>query len=59
MKLLPVSVVEEDAVMPALIADTRGSSGAVHIELPGDVRVSFEGGVDPATVRAVIQSLRG
>jgi hypothetical protein len=29
------------------------SSGAIHIELPGEVRISFEGSVDPTTVRVV------
>jgi transposase len=59
MKLLPVSLVEEDeAEKPALIADSSPSPGSIHIELPGEVRISFEGRVDPATVRAVLQSLR-
>jgi transposase len=59
MKLLPVSVAdnkelpqpEPDQVVPA-------SSGAIHIELPGEVRISVEGSVDPAVVRAVLKSLR-
>ncbi len=60
MKLLPVSVVEEDeAVKPAPLADSPVGSGAIHIELPGEVRISLEGSVDPAMVRAVLQSLRG
>ena len=60
MKLLPVSLVEEDeAVKPALIADTPVSVGAIHIELSGEVRISLEGKVDPAIVRLVLQSLRG
>ncbi len=59
MKLLPVSVVEEDeAVKPAPLADIPVGSGAIHIELPGEVRISLEGRVDPATVRVVLQSLR-
>jgi hypothetical protein len=33
------------------------SSGAIHIELPGEVRISVEGSVDPAVVRAVLKSL--
>ncbi len=32
--------------------------GAIHIELPGEVRISLEGSVDPAVVRAVLRSLR-
>jgi transposase len=59
MKLLPVSVVEDDeAAKPAQIAHSAVSAGAIHIELPGEVRVSFEGSVDPAMVRAVLASLR-
>jgi transposase len=59
MKLLPVSVVEDDAAAkPAQIAHRPVSAGAVHIELPGEVRVSFEGPVDPTMVRAVLASLR-
>ncbi len=60
MKLLPVSVVEEDeAVKPAPLADSPVGSSAIHIELPGEVRISLEGSVDPAMVRAVLPSLRG
>jgi transposase len=60
MQLLPVSIVEEDeAVKPTPIADVPASVGAIHIELPGEVRISVEGRVDPAMVRAVLQGLRG
>jgi transposase len=60
MKLLPVRVVGDgEAVRPARIADTSVSAGAIHVELPGEVRISFEGNVDPAMVRAVLASLRG
>jgi transposase len=59
MKLLPVSLAEDEAMKPALIADSPVGSGAIHIELPGEVRISFEGKVDPAIVRLVLQSLRG
>jgi transposase len=59
MKLLPVSVVEDDeAPKPAQIAHGPVSAGAIHIELPGEVRISFEGPVDPAMVGAVLASLR-
>jgi transposase len=59
VKLLPVSVVEEqeapkaepEEVVPELC-------GAIHIELPGEVRISLEGSVDLAVVRAVLKSLR-
>ncbi len=60
MKLLPVSLVEEaEAVKTALAVDTPSGPGAIHVELPGEVRISIEGRVDPATVRAVLESLRG
>jgi transposase len=60
MKLLPVRVVDDDeAVRPAPIADTSVIAGAIHVELPGEVRISFEGNVDPTMVRAVLASLRG
>jgi transposase len=59
MKLLPVSVVEDEVVLKAepeaVVQDYRG---AIHIELPGEVRISLEGDVDPAIVRAVLKSLR-
>jgi hypothetical protein len=32
--------------------------GAIHIELPGEVRISLEGSVDPVVVRLVLMSLR-
>ena len=59
MKLLPVSVVEDQAVPlaePGEVVPER--CGAIHIELPGEVRISLEGRVDPALVRAVLKSLR-
>jgi transposase len=59
IKLLPISVVEEaEAVKPIPVTDSAASAGAIHVELPGEVRISFEGKVDPATVRAVLDSLR-
>jgi transposase len=60
MKLLPVSVAEDgEAAKPVQIPASPVSAGAIHIELPGDIRVSFEGPVAPAMVRAVLASLRG
>jgi len=63
MKLLPVSVTE-DAV-PAKpdqaevsVAPTVAATGAIHIELRKGIRISLEGAVDPALVRAVLKSLR-
>ena len=59
MQLLPVSV--GDDAEPAKLEATEVSSsslGAIHIELPGEVRISLEGTVDPAVVRVVLTSLR-
>jgi transposase len=60
MKLLPVSVVEDhEAAKRTRTADSPVGAGTIHIELPGEVRIRFEGRVDPAMVRAVLGSLRG
>ena len=59
IKLLPVSVTEETEFRkpePSQVEPAR--CGAIHIELPGKVRVSLEGNVDPGVVRAVLKSLR-
>jgi transposase len=59
MKLLPASVVEDqEAPKTEPEAVVRERCGAIHVELPGDVRISLEGDVDPAVVRAVLKSLR-
>jgi transposase len=59
MKLLPVSVVEdEEPLRPELPEAAPSNSGAIHIELPGEIRLSLEGPLDPDLVRAVLQSLR-
>ena len=59
MKLLPVSVSGDgEAAKPEPVPLAPPSSGAIHIELPGEVRISLEGSVDPAIVRAVLESLR-
>ena len=59
MKLLPVSVVEdEEPQEPELPESAPSSSGTIHIELPGEIRLSLEGALDPDLVRAVLQSLR-
>ena len=59
MKLLPVSVVEdEEPLRPELSEAAPSSSGTIHIELPGEIRLSLEGSLDPDLVRAVLQSLR-
>ena len=59
MKLLPVSVADDEELprpAPAEVVSSR--LGAIHIELPGEVRISVEGSVDPAVVRVVLMSLR-
>jgi transposase len=59
MKLLPVSIADdEETPRPDADQAVPASSGAIHIELPGEVRISVEGSVDPMVVRAVIKSLR-
>jgi transposase len=59
MKLLPVCIADDSAPpQPELDQVVATSSGAIHIELPGEVRISVEGRVDPEVVRAVLQSLR-
>ena len=59
MKLLPVSVADdEDLLKPEPTDVVRDRCGAIHIELPGEIRISLEGSVDPAMVCAVLKSLR-
>jgi transposase len=59
MKLLPVSVADDEKLPQSEPGQAvPASSGAIHIELPGEVRISVEGSVDPAVVRAVLKSLR-
>jgi transposase len=58
VQLLPVEIAEERAVATQPVAAAVPSSGSIHIELPGPVRVSLEGSVDAAMVRAVLESLR-
>jgi transposase len=59
IKLLPVSVSEEEQLaMSEPVEAVPASSGAIHIELPGEVRISLEGSVDHGLVRAVLKSLR-
>lgn len=59
MKLLPVSIAERGEVerQPDALVASRVS--AIHIELPGDVRIIVEGDAAPATIRAVLEILRG
>jgi len=57
--LLPVSVAEdEDLAKSEPFEVVPPSASAIHIELPGEIRISLEGSVDPAVVRAVLKSLR-
>jgi transposase len=59
MKLLPVSVADDqEPAKPEPTEVSSSSCGAIHIELPGEVRISLEGVVDPAIVRVVLMSLR-
>jgi len=59
IKLLPVSVAgDEDLAKSEPREVVPASTGAIHIELPGEIRISLEGNVDPAVVRAVLKSLR-
>jgi Transposase and inactivated derivatives len=59
MKLLPVSVVEVEETPSRDPVDVACvSSGAIHIELPGEIRISLEGSVDQDIVRTVLKSLR-
>ncbi len=60
IKLLPVSVAEDEELAKSEPVEVvPASSGAIHIELPGEVRISLEGSVDQDIVRTVLQSLRG
>jgi transposase len=59
VKLLPVSVAEDDELeKPEPVEVVSSSSGAIYIELPGEIRIRLEGSVDPGVVRAVLKSLR-
>ncbi|WP_348269685.1 transposase [Edaphobacter paludis] len=58
MKLLPVSIEEREVVESRPEEAVTPSCGSIHIELPGDVRISVEGNADPAAIRAVLEALR-
>ena len=59
MKLLPVMVADDEEPSKSEPVEVGPpSSGAIHIELPGEIRISLEGSVDPGVVRAVLTSLR-
>jgi transposase len=59
LKLLAVTVREGPEILAdAPTSEASTGAGAIHIELPEGARISLEGSVDPAVVRAVIESLR-
>ena len=58
MKLLPVSIAERAVLERQSEELIPRSCGSIHIELPGDVRISVEGPADLAAIRAVLKSLR-
>ena len=59
MKLLPVTVAEDEEPPESEPVEVGPpSSGAIHIELPGEIRLSLEGALDPDLVSAVLTSLR-
>jgi transposase len=58
LKLLPVSIAEPEVVQRQLEEVVPASCGSIHIELPGEIRISVEGLADPAAIRAVLESLR-
>jgi transposase len=57
-ELLPVTLAAElsSAIVP-VVPPPPVRSGSIHIELPGRALVSVEAGVDPALVRATLESL--
>jgi transposase len=56
LKLLPVSI--SDEVRSAKPVEPEPScAGTIHVELPGRALISLEGDLDPAVVRAVLESL--
>ena len=61
--LLPVVISSFDSeaavnTQRAASENRPASSGAIRVELPGGTTISVESGVDPATLRAVLESLR-
>ena len=58
MKLLPVSIAEHEVSERELEEVVTSRFGSIHIELPGEIRISVEGSADPVTIRAVLASLR-
>jgi len=58
MKLLPVSIDEHEVAQRQPEEVVAASCGSIHIELPGEVRISVEAQADPAMIRVVLESLR-
>ncbi len=58
MKLLAVSIAEPEGAQRQPEDMVSASCGSIHIEFPGEVRVSVEGNADPAAIRAVLETLR-
>jgi len=58
MKLLPVSIAEHEVIERPAEEVVAPNFGSIHIELPGEVRISVEGHADPVAIRAVLGSLR-
>jgi transposase len=59
VRLLPVSVSDEEPSPVPERSIEAGSGVTINIEIPGRALVSVEGAVDAAIVRAVVESLRG
>lgn len=60
IKLLPVRVAEdEEFAKYEPVEVVPANSGAIHIELPGEIRISLEGSVDHGLVCSILKSLRG
>jgi len=57
LTLLPVSISEEVSLAKP-VEPQPVRTGAIHVELPGRALISLEGDLDPAVVRAVLESLR-
>ncbi len=58
MKLLPVSIADHEVVERQPEEESPRSCGSIHIELPGEVRISVEGHADLTAIRTVLESLR-
>ena len=59
VRLLPVSVSDEQPAKTELEAASPSPGVTINIEFPGRTLVSLEGAIDADIVRAVVESLRG